>query len=400
MGVVPRSALLRSILIFGFLNASMLFAQLDIHKFDLQEVSFVYIPRIAESRRCLQWGSLEDKHPTLEYNSRGEVYLRARVTANLGKNCPVKAEPTSLVKLESTSGNFIEVNDASSLSKVAEGFKDDDGKFVFEFTVIPPISRFHVKGPGFDDDVLLEAPVKKTEEANFYSFFKRSQASFDTRYSVLKTDNTQVQANKRSLKVFPVLGGHLSIPLPWIKRFYFGLEMFQNLSNLLDQNDSQVTYSEVALEMGWQWLGKETSGRPRISLLLDARGRNNVQRSDSANLSLTFAFAPGAGIDAMWFPGVIMSRSNFWQKLGVETNFRYYPASNNNQRSYESMIYAGGLMMRLDKKWALGLGYSQTDYTLDFRKNLLGGTQPIVKESIQTIYLRLHLVPYLFEDGQ
>nr|MBP7845429.1 hypothetical protein [Pseudomonadota bacterium] len=74
--------------------------------------------------------------------------------------------------------------------------------------------------------------------------------------------------------------------------------------------------------------------------------------------------------------------------------------SNNNQRSYESMIYAGGLMMRLDKKWALGLGYSQTDYTLDFRKNLLGGTQPVVKESIQTIYLRLHLVPYLFEDGQ
>jgi hypothetical protein len=366
---------IKTFVLLGFSVFSLrpLWAQVEIHKFSLQELSFEYIPRVSSQNRCLQWGDVEDREPTIEYTAAGKMFLRAVVKARYAKPCPIRVEPSAGVKVESDGDNLI-----------------------FEFTVHPPLARYIVRGPNFEDEVILEAPVRRLEEANFFNFFKRSQSYFDTRYSVLKTDNTEVIASRRTQKVFPVVGGHISVPFPWWQNLLFGMEMYQNVSNVLGQSGSRVTYSELAFDMAFQWLGSERAGRPRVSLVADVRGRNNVQRSNSANLSLTFAFSPGVGMDAMWFP--LTSASPTWQKLGIEATGRFYPRTENNQRSYTSSLYGGGLIYRLDRKWALGLGYSQTRYTLDFSKNRLGGLQSVVKEKIDTVFLRLHLMPYLYEE--
>jgi hypothetical protein len=103
--------------------------------------------------------------------------------------------------------------------------------------------------------------------------------------------------------------------------------------------------------------------------------------------------------DLAWFP---MANWKSWDKYmsrwGTELSFRYYPQSANNNRSVESMFYSGTLLYRLNKKWALGAGYSLFNYRLDFSKNSLPGYSSIVNEKTHNYYVRLELIPYLYEE--
>ncbi|NCN27666.1 hypothetical protein GW915_08840 [bacterium] len=356
----------RSLLLLSLFLSEAARSQVGIHRYSLSEVSYEYIQATPTKNRCLEWGVIEDSTPALEYTREGTFFTRVRIRARARGVCNISVEPKARVRIER-----------------------DGSDYVFEFTVLPPVSTYVVRAGGVADKVVVEAPSKKLNEIGLFNFFKDSQLFFETKWARFSTDNSQVSSDERQKTMFPVVGGKINIPTPIWDNLFLGLEMFQNVSNVISRAASTLNYSEAAFDARIQFMGTEKVGRPMFALVADYRGRNIVQRSDLNAISLNFVTAFGGGFDAMSFvPSSWAGAGSLMSNLGLESSFRYETAG----AQYKSLLYSVGTLYRLNRRWAISAGYQDISYSIS-------SSSSSISEKIQSYYFRLHIMPYLLDRG-
>ncbi len=345
----------------------VLHAQTDIHKFRLQEISFQYTSTLPGVGRCLQWLPLDEDNarPTLEYDAQGNPFLRANVRARVSGDCRIKIENQSAMKILDREGEIAS----------------------FEVRVLPPATRVVVSGKDFRDELLLEAPIKKIEETSFLTVFRRSRVAFETRYARLSTTNSVAQ---KSATIFPVFGGVFVFPL-W-GNFHSGFSIFNNLGNLSSNKLVDVQYSEFAFDV--RYLFQPISRNPDSLLLtpvLDYRGRNIYQTSFTRPFIIGSVALPGFGFDLQSFPFLSANgTSSKLRNLALDFSTRLYLGGRVGGRPYRAYLYDIAVGYKVNKKWALSLGYASLNQQATFS----GVTATKVTEKMSSVFARISLIPY------
>jgi len=245
------------------------------------------------------------------------------------------------------------------------------------------------KGPNFRDQLVFEAPVKRLEGKGFFDFFARSEVHFETRLTTFSTTNPAFA--DETARVFPVFGGNIGVPFPYVPGLILGFAMYQNLGNFVASENLAIQFSEVAFELKYQFRGPESQGRWSVLPVLDFRSRNIFQTSDERPFIVGSASVPGAGLDLRWFPwAAFSSERSFGSRLGLEGGVRYYPFAKLDNRPFKALIWDALLQYRLSDKWALGAGYSSLSQSVDFSEEGL----PKITEEAKGFMLRLSLVPF------
>jgi hypothetical protein len=364
-----------------FLLPETSLAQVYVQKYRVEKLSFQYRSNNLSDTRCLKWFPLRaDYKPPVEYTKKGEPYLTVQIKARIEDKCPLTLEQSARIK---------ELPSPKVDQKI------------FQITLTPPVTVVSIEGPGFVDELVLEAPLREFEDVGFFKYFSKSQVYFDLKYLSLSTNNPTLdddgffQPANRNSKLFPVLGGLLTLPLPWFENIFVGMGISQNLGTALPSQDIPTQLSEIAFDLRYSYTGKESRGRPSLSAILDFRGRNLYQTGTSEEKpfllgSITLA---GGGIDGAYYFWPI----NWGPRLGISASSRFYPYGVVGGRRLSSYIIEGALNFRLDKKWALGFGYSRTfNYVSTPEYDDVGGAaQSFVSEPVTSYFLRLSLVPFI-----
>lgn len=359
----------KGLLGMGLLWTSAGWAQTDIHKYSLQRLSFQFTSNNLTNERCLQWLPLSEdaEHPTLEYDGQGRPFLRANLRARVEGNCRIKVENPEQLKFIGREGSVA----------------------TFEARVEPPASVFVVNGPNFRDEVLVEAPIRRLNEASFLQVFKRSRATFETRYMSIKTNNP---VTKKNAKVFPVVGGQFGFPI--FSFFHVGFSIFQNFGNFVGAKDVDVQYSEFAFDARFLY-HPFSRQKERLSLALvgDYRGRNVYQTGSVRPFIIGSVAIPGFGLDVNSYP--FATASSGWSKVGIDFSTRFYMGGNVGGRPYSSYLFDTAINYKIHRKWALGFGYAYVTQSASFT----GLTVAKVQERMDSFFLRLSIIPRVNNGG-
>jgi hypothetical protein len=344
-------------------------AQIYVQKYQVEKVSFQYRSNNLEESRCLKWFPLRgaQKFP-VQYTKTGEPYLSVTLRARVVGECPLQFENTG---------------------RIAEVPTDKPEQKRFEIKVTPPVSVITVEGPDFIDELVVEAPLKEFEDIGFFTYFSRSQVDFDLKFASLATNNPSDTILTKQVNLFPILSGFLTIPLPLVRSLYAGMGMSQNLGNFMPKGPVPTQFSEVVFDLRFAWSGRETSGRPSLALATQYIARNIYQTNasdDEKTFLLTSATLFGGGIEGSYY---------FWNqdwgpRLGIFGDVFYYLGGAGG--TVRSISYEGGMNYRINKKWAIGLGYQGKSFSLP-NTELDDGSR--VTESQMAYFLRLSLVPFL-----
>lgn len=360
----------RSTAFLVFLMPVIARAQTDLQKFALDQVSFQYRSDNDDPRRrCLVWYPLSSDRPSVQYDDNGSPFLVLRVKARSRKNCSVKFSPANVIT---------EVEDSEAANR---------GDRLFDVVVRPPVAAARADGPDFHDDLIFEAPLRKFGDLSFFDFFRRSRVYFESRYASLSTDNTVNPIAPQ--KVFPVFGGSLSFPMPFVPFIFLGYSMFQNLGNFAGKQDNPVQYSEFSFDARLVWGGPRAWGSPYASLAGEYRGRSVYQLSEKNRSFLIGASSlPGWSVEFGAYPGNLFVPGTHWvSRLGFDVALRG-SLSAGAQQSYKSSLVEGALNYRFSPKWAVGVGYSKIAQEADFTSRGIG----IVHEGVSQVFLRLTLL--------
>ena len=374
---ITRTLLKSSVFGLGLVLCFQATAQVNVQKYKISRLSFQFRSNNNTNTRCLFWFPLEaDEQPRVRYTDQGEPFLKVQVRARVTGECALKLSPPETIVASK------DVDDA-----------DPDIRF-FDVVVNPLLATAQVVGPNFKDELIFEAPIERLESIGFFNFFSKSKLFFESRYSTLKTSNPRFPDTKAN--VFPVVGGAISVPFPWVPSLFAGYSMYQSLGNLVASDSVNVQLSEFTFDLRYQWRGPESWGRPAIvPLVIDYRGRNLYQPglSDADRPFVIGSFAMiGFGAEASWYFGALMAPWTSWvSRLGVDAATRFYVGGKISGRKTTAMIFDGGLSYRLGSKWAVGAGYNLTTQRTDFPELAAG----YVSEPMSSFFLRLQLVPHL-----
>jgi len=362
--------------LMGLAIAFLSHAQTSIHRLQLSRVSYEYVNLTNNRDRCLTWGAVVDETPTLQYSRDGRPFAIVRVSAYVKEPCRIRVDMSDRVEYESRGRGIV----------------------YFSFLTTPPASTFVVQAGRSVDRILVDAPVRKLDDVGLFQYFKRSQIYFEARYASLSTDNTEKASRFRKESLFPITGGKINFPFPWLSNVMFGVEMHQNLGDFIrGRANSGSSYNELAADLRYQFVAPEKWGRASLGLVVDYRGRNIVSRSERSPISLNYAVSAGGGFDFQsFFPAVWASEGSYMRDIGLETFFRYYPAVRNSGPVYQPRMYGGGVLYRLNNKWTVSFGVSRNTHTLNYAGTVFAN-RGIVNESVTNYYFRLHLIPFLFE---
>ena len=366
-------------LLFALLLPEISRSQTHAQKYQVEKLSFQYRSNNnKKGSRCLYWYPLsESKDRPLEYNKAGQPFIRVQVRAKVNADCKVTAGPAPSIKVVPSS---------------------NDTLMLFDVVVKPPVSTFTVDGPNFRDELVFDAPLTKFEEMSFFKFFKKSRVQFELRFASLKTDNPLF--TDATVPMFPVFGGNIGVPFPFVNNLIMGYSMFQNLDNIKNSTPYKAQFSEFTFDLKYAFSGKEIWGRPYVAPVVDFRGRNIYQLNSDAALRpfvIGSVAMPGFGVDASWFPvGAFKPFTNWAARIGIDLSYRMYTGGKISGRAFNASILDAGLNYRLGKKWALGGGYSKTTQSAAFPELSTGK----INESITNFFVRLILIPYLEEAGK
>ena len=355
-------------------------AQINAQKFSIKSFGFQYRSTNTSQNRCLFWYPLSKSFkPLISYTKHGDPYIKVRVRAQMAPDCAIDVSPKDSVR-------FTPPKPGSNIA-------------YFDVIVRPPVTVVRVDGATFKDELLFDAPTEKFEDINFFSFFRKSKVSFETRYAQLSTNNINFPGYK--VPVFPVFGGNIGVPFPWINDLVLGFSMFQNLGNLRSKK-SPVQFSEFAFDLRYNFTGKESWGRPTLAPVVDYRGRNIYQTGETST-NRPFVIGSlvlfGAGVDASWyFGGAIAGWDSPFSRIGLDVSTRYYFGGKISGQATAANLIDGALMYRVSKKWAIGGGYSVTTQSATFASATTGGSAIKVTEKISNAFFRLSLIPYLEES--
>jgi len=359
------------------------FARAPIRKHSLKSFSFqersTTTGKETSKDRCLVWKPVTTMPRSLKYNQNDEPYFRITVEAETMGNCPMTFSPaTDAVYTPPTKSNNIAT---------------------LEVTVRPPLTIIRAQGPNFKDELVFDAPIEKIQDISFFDFFKKSNVNFDSRYTKISTNNPNF--DNYTTQILPIFGGAITVPFPWLQEIQVGYSMYQNLGNLLG-NTRPVQYSEFSFDLRYVWLGPDSWGLPKITPLIDYRGRNIYQTINDASerpfiigsLSLV-----GVGSEFAWFFGrTLAAESSFISKFGIHASGRYYFNGKISNQKSTSYNWESALMYQLSEKWSLGAGYSRTHQTVELSAENAGGNPFTIQEKVSNIFLRLSLFP--FDRGQ
>lgn len=360
-------------------------SQVNIQRYQVERVSFQYRTNNNTDNRCLKWFPLSKKEKyTLQYDEKGEPFLIINIRARTEGDCTYSFSPMELVS---------EVPSASQ------------NQVFYDVKVIPPVTVVKVEGPNFQDDLVIEAPIKKFEDLGFFSFFAKSQVYFETRYMQISTQNPDALESADvkfgKIPLFPVFGGFLALPLPYLTGVFVGFGMTQNLGNFVPQGTVPVQLSEMAFDLRYSWTGRESWGRPTFALVGDYRGRNLYQAAPTAELKPFLSGAVtivGAGADLVWFwGGTLAPFDSFWSRFGTRLMGRYYPQFTLGGRPLSGFLGDVSLDYRISKKWAVGLGYSLATTTFQTPDLVEIDGISSIRETFSAYFLRLSLVPFVEE---
>ncbi len=353
---------------FGVSIGATAWAQTHIQSYQLEKLSFAFSSSKTVADRCLVWYPLqEDQKPTVRYREDGSPFLVVRISARTTESCRYDVGPKEIIR---------EVS-------------DDGQTAVFEVTVRPPVTLAEARGSNFRDQLVFEAPVRRLEGEGFFEFFSRSEVHFESRLTTFITTNPAFA--DESARVFPIFGGNIGVPVPYVPGLIFGFAMFQNLGNFVAAEDLAIQFSEVAFELKYQFRGPESQGRWSVLPVVDFRSRNIFQTSEERPFIVGSASVPGVGVDLRWFPWAAFSTSrSTLSRIGIDGGLRYYPFAKLDSRPFKALIWDALLQYRLGDKWAVGLGYSSLSQSVDFRDSGL----PLITENAKGFLLRLSLVPF------
>jgi len=213
--------------------------------------------------------------------------------------------------------------------------------------------------------------------------------------ATLSTDNTRNPTDPR--KLFPVFGGSLVFPLPWVSSILLGYSMFQNLGNLSGAQDNPLQYSEFSFDGRYTYWGPKRWGSPYASIVGEYRGRTVYQLAQTQRSFVIGSTAtPGFGLELGGFPGILKYPATHWAtRVGLDFSWRQ--SLGVSGLSYASSMWETVLSYRVTSKWALGLGYSKISQQSDFSLSE-DPTVGVLREGVSNLFLRLTLLPQ--EEGR
>jgi len=300
----------------------------------------------------------------VQFDNLRNPFLSVKLEAKLLQNCRFKVSPSNVIQ-------FGGIQD-----RVAE----------FNVTVRPPATIVRVEAGGFQDELIIEAPLKKLDNIALFEFFRRTQVIFDLRYMNLSTDFTDPLT---TVQMFPIFGGKISVPI-W-NNLLVGYSMYQNLTNLRGSDGLSVQYSEFAIELKYDFSLASSWGSPNISPVVDYRGRNVYQVATTRSFILGSTALPGGGIDFSWyFASLFSQRQQWYTRFGIDAGLRYYGGRIANN-PYKNLMWEAVLNYRLARKWAVGVGYSAATRTADFDSIAAGERR--ISEPLTSFLFKVSLVP-------
>lgn len=343
-------------------------------KFELKKLGFQFRSNNNSEKKCLSWFPVNPEDTQkLKFTKAGDPYLLVAMRAKVvSVPCVVKFVPETSVE---------------------ETQSPVEGERTFLVRVTPPVTTVLVEGPDFKDELIFDAPVEKFEGVGFFSFFGRTQVLFDTRFSQLTTNNPDFSDYKSN--VFPVFGGSLGVPFPWYNDVIFSYSLYQSLGNWAAGSGIPVELNEFAFGLRYRWLGKESWGRPSLSVVGDYRGRTTFQpgvdEADRPFVVGSYAML-GFGTEVSWYFGATLADwDSPWSRLGIDFLSRHYLSGTISGRDTTASLYEGILMYRLGKKWSLGAGVSKGSVKTNFEEIEQGS----VTEGTLSYLVRFSLVPYI-----
>jgi hypothetical protein len=300
------------------------------------------------------------------------------VTANTLENCMVQFSDPNAVRL---------INQSKQ-------------KRVYEFDVRPPLTVISATSGSHRDDLIFEAPVQQTEHQGRFAFIRNSELSFLGMSSWL--DSSRRGSTTATAGVFPVFGGTLGVPIPYVPNTVFTFSMFQNLGNLLQSsNSSRTQISETSFGVKYNFKGSEQDGRWKIAPAFEFRSRNIYQTSAERPFILGSILVPLIGLDTQWFPGALGAPwSGVWSRFGLDLQLRWIAGVKVQNNSHSTLGLQTGFLYRVTKKWALGAGWHYVQSKQDVEDLSLSEIVP-VSETSSSFYLKLSLLPFLTsEEGR
>ncbi len=225
------------------------------------------------------------------------------------------------------------------------------------------------------------------EEIQFFNFLNQSQIYFDTRFSIIQTNNPFAQKN--TLPIVPVFGGQILTPFPWAKNIYMGYSMYQNLVNLTSNPVVALQYSEFCFDLRYKLPLQSISSSHFFQFIADYRGRNLYQTTQVNQRSFLMGsmslFSLGGEYNHELSPAT---------KWGYYAGSRFAPPLTVSGRKSSSVRAIVGADYLMWKKWALGIGYSY-----DVQNTQLSGLPNGLSESVNSIYLRFSLAKQPFRKS-
>ncbi len=337
-------------------------------QYTIKGISYVYNTN-NKGKRCFEWQPFDqDVGNKKIFKKGGKRYILLELKAAIrpGQKCALK------------------ILTPQSLSQT--GFDPKD--LHFEMKVYPPASTAIVEGPGFKDEILIEAPLEKVSEKSFFSHFKFAQISLETRGGLLSTTNPATSQKNHPL--FPVAGGHVWLPFPGSENWSLGFHAHQSLGNFLPSS-ARAQLTDTSYELAYSINPDINLGAPKFSFILAFRSRNIFQSSMERPFLIGAWSAPGLGFDFQWFP---KARSGFYKKgarWGYEAGVRATSLLKIKSRSFQAYDGNLGLSYRMSRKWTLSSGVGTLYQSLDYKDQ---GAN-IVGETYNFVYVRLSFLPFV-----